>query len=67
MRDGDCMKRGMGKMKDLSYVDKNGVKRRRYYIFFATPKLVEEADFPFEFDDALLVHIDNGKLIIEKM
>ena len=61
------IKRGFARFVDSSYVDKKQRKRKRYYIHLSTPEFVESPEFPFKPEEPLFVHIENGKLIIEKL
>lgn len=60
-------KRGTAKLVDFSFVDKKEHKRKRYYIYISTPELVEDPEFPFTKDDTLLIQVEDGKIIIEKL
>ena len=60
--------RGIAKLIDFSYTDKNTEERvPRYYLYLKTPRMIEDKDFPFKMKEELFCYIENGKLIVEKM
>lgn len=63
----NTIKRGFAVFVDSSYVDSKQKKRRRYYIHLKTPEFVESSEFPFKEEEPLFVHIEGGKLIVEKL
>jgi len=59
--------KGDAKFIDAGFIDKKtGNKKKRYYIYMK-PSFVESEEFPFEPGQQLIVHIENGKLVVEKL
>ena len=55
------------KFIDAGFIDKKtGRKKKRYYLHME-PSFVESEEFPFEPGQRLIAHIENGKLVVEKL
>lgn len=63
-----CMiKKADAKFIDAGFIDKKtSLKKKRYYIHM-DPSFVESKEFPFEPGQRLTAHIEDEKLVIEKL